>query len=599
MALRIEDYAIIGDTNTAALVGKDGSIDWLCLPRLDSAACFANLLGTPENGRWLICPEGEVRQVRRRYREGTLILETDFVTDEGEVTLVDLMPFGTEDSRHDLARLVVGKRGAVSMRTELVIRFDYGRIVPWVRRRGDGIRAIAGPDAIDLHTAVPLEGKDFHTVGRFTVQAGQTVPFELTWFPSHLEPPGAHAIDRLVAETEAWWRAWTEQCTYRGDWHEAVVRSLITLKALTYSPTGGIAAAATTSLPEALGGVRNWDYRYCWLRDSTFTLLALLTTGFEQEAEAWREWLLRAVAGQPEQLQILYGLAGERHIQELEVPWLPGYEGSRPVRIGNQAHSQVQLDVYGEIMDTFHIGRHRKIQLEEDSWRVQKVLLDYLEKNWREPDHGIWEVRGERRHFTHSKIMAWVAVNRSIRSAKRHRIDAPLDRWSALADAIHDEVCGKGFDADRNTFVWYYGATVPDASLLQIPVVGFLPADDARVRGTLKAVERNLLKDGLVRRYITEPKVDGLPPGEATFLACSFWYADNLAMVGRRAEAREVFEHLLSLRNDVGLLAEEYDTTTRRQLGNFPQAFSHVGLINTAQTLAAGREPPRRQAAGS
>lgn len=599
MALRIEDYAIIGDTNTAALVGKNGSIDWLCLPRLDSAACFANLLGTPENGRWLICPEGEVRQVRRRYRDGTLILETDFVTDDGEVTLVDLMPFGTEDSRHDVARLVVGKRGTVPMRTELVIRFDYGRVVPWVRRRGDGIRAIAGPDAIELHTPVPLEGKDFHTVGRFTVHAGQTVPFELTWFPSHQEPPGAHAVDRLVAETEAWWRAWSEQCTYRGDWHDAVVRSLITLKALTYSPTGGIAAAATTSLPEALGGVRNWDYRYCWLRDSTFTLLALLTTGFEQEAEAWREWLLRAVAGQPEQLQILYGLAGERHIQEFEVPWLPGYEGSRPVRIGNQAHSQIQLDVYGEIMDTFHVGRRRDIHLEEDSWRVQKVLLDYLESNWREPDHGIWEVRGERRHFTHSKIMAWVAVNRSIRSAKRHRIDAPLDRWSALADAIHAEVCSKGFDADRDTFVWYYGATVPDASLLQIPVVGFLPADDARVRGTLKAVERDLLKDGLVRRYITEPEVDGLPAGEATFLACSFWYADNLAMVGRRAEAREVFEHLLSLRNDVGLLAEEYDTTTRRQLGNFPQAFSHVGLINTAQTLAAGREPPRRQAAGS
>jgi GH15 family glucan-1,4-alpha-glucosidase len=585
----IEDYALIGDCQTAALVGRDGSIDWLPLPRFDSGSSFAAILGTPDHGRWLLAPAGEVRRARRRYRGDTLILETDHETDEGVVTVVDFMPPRSREP--DLVRIVIGKRGSVRMRLHLVIRFDYGSIIPWVRRHPRGIRAIAGPDTILVQSEVELRGENMTTVAEFTVAEGQRVPFALAWHPSHEPEPPPIDAEEALKDTERWWREWSGRCTDKGPWREAVVRSLITLKALTYAPTGGIVAAPTTSLPERPGGVRNWDYRYCWLRDATLTLYALLANGYTGEAREWRDWLLRAVAGMPSQIDILYGIAGERRLTEIEVDWLPGYEGAKPVRIGNAAFRQTQLDVFGEVMDLLHQARRVGLPLDENAWKVQKEMLRFLESAWREPDEGIWEVRGHRRHFTHSKVMAWVAFDRAVKSAEGFGLDGPVEKWRGLREVIHAEVCRKGFDPDRNAFVQSYGASEYDASLLMIPLVGFLPAGDPRVVGTVDAIRRHLTTDGFVARYSTDGSVDGLPPGEGAFLICSFWLADNLVLQGRSAEARALFERLLDLRNDVGLLSEEYDPSTRRMLGNFPQAFSHVGLINTASNLSAGIHP--------
>jgi GH15 family glucan-1,4-alpha-glucosidase len=589
MPLYLEEYALIGDCETAALVGRDGSIDWLCVPRFDSGACFAALLGSPEQGRWLLTPRDPIRRIRRRYREGTLILETAFETDDGAVTVIDFMP--PRSQQPDLVRVVVGQRGHVAMRMELVLRLDYGSIIPWVRRTDRGIRAIAGPDALQLYTDVTLRGEDFTTVADFTVSAGQRVPFVLVWHPSHLPPPPPIDAEDTLCQTEHWWQAWSNRCTYEGPWREAVIRSLITLKALTYRPTGGIVAAPTTSLPEQLGGVRNWDYRYCWVRDATFTLYALINSGYIGEAKAWREWLLRAVAGTPSQLNIMYGLGGERRLSELELEWLPGYEGAAPVRIGNAAYHQFQLDVYGEMMDLLYVAARLGLKPDDDAWRLQRALLDFLASAWRQPDEGIWEMRGPKRHFTHSKVMAWVAVDRVIKAVEHFGVEGPLERWRQLRDIIHAEVCQRGFDAERNTFVQYYEGKALDASLLMIPLVGFLPPSDARVRGTVEAITRHLMTDGFVARYPTTPEVDGLPAGEGAFLACTFWLADALALLGRRDEARQLFERLLGLRNDVGLLSEEYDPAARRLVGNFPQAFSHISLINTACNLAAGEGP--------
>lgn len=584
MPSRIEDYALIGDCQTAALVGRDGSIDWLCAPRFDSPACFAALLGTPENGRWLLAPAGPVRRVTRRYREGTLVLETVFTTDDGEVAVVDFMPPRTDVP--DLVRVVEGRRGSVPMRMELVIRFDYGSVVPWVRRIDRGISAIAGPDMLELRTDVGLKGVDLRTVGEFAVAEGQRVPFDLTWHPSHRPRPTELDALKALEETEGWWREWSGRCTSKGEWCEAVRRSLITLKALTYAPTGGIVAAATTSLPEQLGGVRNWDYRFCWLRDATFTLYALMLAGYLDEAKAWREWLLRAVAGDPSQMHIMYGLRGERRLTELELPWLPGYEGSAPVRVGNGACGQHQLDVYGEVLDAMHQCRRYGLEAGGAGWGLQRALTEFLESNWREPDEGIWEVRGPRRHFTHSKVMAWVAFDRAIKAVERFGLEGPADRWRALRDEVHAQVCRDGYDPDHGAFVQSYGSKHLDASLLVMPLVGFLPATDPRVVGTVEAVERVLVTDGFVNRYTFDPGVDGLPPGEGAFLLCTFWLADALALIGRRDDARRVFDRLLSVRNDVGLLSEAYDPVARRLLGNFPQAFSHIGLVNTAHNLA-------------
>jgi GH15 family glucan-1,4-alpha-glucosidase len=580
---RIEDYALIGDCQTAALVGRDGSIDWLCFPRFDSGACFAALLGGPEHGCWELAPAVPPRAVRRRYRGDTLVLETEYEVEGGAVTVVDCMP--PRSGVPDVVRLVVGTRGRVPMRMRLVIRFDYGSIVPWVRRTERGIRAIAGPDTLLLTTDVGVRGEDLTTVADFTVAEGERVSFDLTWYPSHERAPAGRDAEKAVRETVEWWERWAARCTYAGPWREAVVRSLVTLKAMTYAPTGGIVAAPTTSLPEQVGGVRNWDYRFCWVRDATFTLYSLMMGGYTDEARDWREWLLRAVAGKPEQIQIMYGLAGERRLTELEVPWLPGYEGSRPVRIGNAAHRQLQLDIFGELMDALHVARQEGLAPDGNAWRVQRELATYLETVWTEPDEGIWEMRGPRRHFTHSKVMAWVALDRLVQDAERFELPGPVDRWRALRDAIHAEVCEKGFDPGRNTFVQYYGATELDASLLMLPLVGFLPPADPRIRGTVEAIERELVRDGFVERYPTRPHVDGLPPGEGVFLACTFWLADNLALLGRYDDARRCFERLLGLRNDVGLLAEEYDPGRGRLLGNFPQAFSHVSLVNTACNL--------------
>ncbi|WP_029010567.1 glycoside hydrolase family 15 protein [Azospirillum halopraeferens] len=597
MTRRIEDYALLGNTHTAALVGRDGSVDWMCLPRFDSPACFAALLGTPENGRWRIAPQGEVRAVRRRYRDGTLVLETEMETDDGVVAVIDLMPPQSEDVRADLVRLVEGRRGRVAMAMDLVFRFDYGSIVPWVRRTADGLVAVAGPDSAHLHTPVDLHGEAFHTRAAFTVSQGETVPFTLTWHPSHLPEPPPEDPRRLLDETQAWWRRWSSRGRYDGPWSDAVRRSLITLKALTYEPTGGIVAAPTTSLPEKIGGPRNWDYRFCWLRDATFTLYALLSSGFREEAAAWRAWLTRAVAGMPSQLQIMYGLAGERRLEERELPWLSGFLDSRPVRIGNEAYTQVQLDVVGEVMDAFHLARRSGVEADHTGWRVQCALLRYLEEVWCRDDYGLWEVRGPARPFTHSRIMAWVAFDRAIRAAEAMGLEGPVDRWRELARRIHAEVCDKGFDHRHNRFVQYYGADHTDASLLLIPQVGFLPPDDPRVAGTVAAVERELSDDGLILRYRTEPDVDGLPPGEGCFLACSFWMVDAKVLLGRREEAQALFERLVGLANDVGLLAEEYDPRERRMLGNFPQAFSHVALVNSAHNLARADGPAEGRAA--
>jgi len=591
----IEGYALIGDTHTAALVANDGSIDWLCMPRFDSAACFAALLGDPRHGRWQIAPAAEIREVRRRYRPGTLILETELHTDDGVVRLVDHMPLRQHHPR--VVRIVEGLRGRVPMRMELVIRWDYGSIVPWVTRRDNGLNAVAGPDALWMWTEVPMRGEDLTTIADFAVTEGQRVPFVLAWHPSHTPAPVVTDADASLAETEAWWQRWCGDCRYDGEWSEPVQRSLITLKALTYRPTGGIVAAPTTSLPERLGGVRNWDYRYCWLRDATFTLYAFLLAGYTEEAAAWRDWLLRAVAGDPARLQIMYGAAGERRLPEMVLDWLPGYEGSRPVRIGNAAVLQRQLDVYGEVLDATHQARRKGIRPDAASWALETALVDSLQSCWQEPDEGIWEIRAQRQHFTHSKVMAWVAFDRAIKAVERFHMTGPVERWKRARAEIHAEVCSRSYDPARQTFTQFYGSTALDASLLMMPLVGFLPPDDPRVRGTIDAIMRELCVDGLVRRYADDAAADGLPPGEGVFLACTFWLVDNLALTGRREEARRLFERLLAIRNDVGLLAEQYDPAARRLLGNFPQAFSHVALVNSAYNLSrAGGAAHHRKA---
>ena len=585
----IEDYALIGDCETAALVNREGSIDWLCFPRFDSPACFSALLGNPEHGRWLIAPAGEVTSVRRWYQDDTLVLETEFTTAEGVVSLIDFMPI--RSGFPDLVRLVVGRKGRVPMRLELVIRFDYGDIVPWVRNLPDGLTAVAGPDCLRLRTPVPLRGEQYRTVAEFEVDEGQRIPFDLTWFPSHEQKVSHLDVEASLKQTRAWWTDWSGTCTVAGPWRDAVVRSLITLKALTYRPTGAIVAAPTTSLPELFGGVRNWDYRYCWLRDATFTLLALLNAGYTDEARAWREWLVRAVAGRPEQIHIMYGIRGERRLIEFELPWLPGFESSSPVRVGNAAFSQFQLDVFGEVLDATHQASRLGVPLDENAWRIDTALVTYLETAWKEPDEGIWEVRGPRRHFTHSKMMAWVAMDRAVKGVEQFGLEGPVERWRGIRDTIHEEVCREGFNADVGAFVQFYGSTQLDASLLMMPLVGFLPATDDRVRGTVEAIERELTHDGFVSRYKPVEDVDGLPPGEASFLLCSFWMVDNLTLLGRHDDATRLFERLLAVRNDVGLLAEGYDTEHKRLAGNFPQAFSHIGLINTALNLTRNGRP--------
>jgi GH15 family glucan-1,4-alpha-glucosidase len=596
MGLRIEDYALIGDTRTAALVGRDGSIDWLCVPRFDAPACFAALLGGPEHGRFKLAPKAVPTRVRRRYRPGTLVLETDFETADGAVRISDCMPL--PDGRTEIARLVEGLSGRVAMEMELVVRFDYGRVVPWVRRLDGGVSATAGPDSVLLRTPAPTHGEQFTTHAAFEVSAGERVPFLLSWYPSAERPPGPLDVARAVADTDRWWIDWSERCTAGGPWRDVVERSLITLKALTYGPTGGIVAAPTTSLPERLGGVRNWDYRFCWLRDATLTLLALIDVGYLNEAASWRDWLLRSAAGWPSDMQIMYGAAGERRLTELELDWLPGYEDSRPVRIGNAAANQFQLDVYGELMDALLRAREAGLEPDEHAWRLQLALLGYLERAWREPDEGIWEVRGPRRHFVHSKVMAWVAVDRAIKTIERFDLEGPVERWRALRGEIHAEVCDRGFDAGRNTFTQSYGSQVLDASLLLIPTMGFLPADDPRVIGTVAAVERELCRDGFVLRYPTDESDDGLPPGEGAFLPCTFWLVDALALTGQRDRAVELFERLTGLVNDVGLLSEEYDPGAGRLVGNFPQAFSHIALVDSALLLTreASRAPAGERA---
>jgi carbohydrate kinase (thermoresistant glucokinase family) len=599
LPLKIEDYALIGDCTTAALVGRNGSIDWLCWPRFDSNALFAALLGTSEHGRWRIFPADPAPRVSRAYHHDTMVLETIFDAADGRVALIDFMPIGSANS--SVVRLVRGLRGKVAMQLHLALRFDYGTTVPWVTQlpEGSGLSAIAGASQVALRTPVPLQGKDFATVAEFDVAEGECVPFVLTHGPSHLPTPPAIDANVLLQKTESFWRDWSGRCSHAGPWNDAVKRSLLTLKALTYAETGGIIAAPTTSLPEQLGGERNWDYRYCWLRDATFTLMALVTAGYRDEAQAWGQWLRRTVAGSPHQLQIMYGLSGERQLIEWEVPWLPGYRGASPVRIGNAASGQLQLDVYGELIDAIYQGRTLGLAPVGSGWALQQKLVEHLEQIWEQPDEGIWEVRGGRRQFTFSKVMAWVAMDRTVRDAERFNFQAPLEHWRKVRDRMHATICALGFDSERNTFTQSFSGSELDASLLLIPLVGFLPADDPRVRGTVAAIERELLIDGLVLRYRSETDIDGLPPGEGVFLPCSFWLANNYKLQQRDAEANALFEHLLSLRNDVGLLAEEYDPKSQRQLGNFPQAFSHLALIGTALSLQdVGPAQQRAQGSG-
>jgi GH15 family glucan-1,4-alpha-glucosidase len=598
MASRIEDYAVIGNCETMALVGRDGSIDWLCLPRFDSAACFSALLGEPQNGRWLIAPKSDDVRVIRSYRDDTLILETVFETEMGAVCVIDLMT--RRDGVSDLVRIVRGLRGNVCMRTELIVRFEYGSVVPWVSRQEDGrLELTAGPDRLLLDTAVSMRGANFKTVGEFEITAGDEVGFMLSWTPSFRPAPAPFLATDALAQADTYWSAWAARFVQADEWSEPILRSLLTLKALSHRETGGIVAAGTTSLPEKIGGARNWDYRFCWLRDATFTLYALLGAGFVDEAKAWRQWLLRAIAGSPDDLQIMYGVGGERRLMEYEVPWLSGYEGSAPVRIGNAAAGQIQLDVYGEILDALYVARRAGLSANDASWALECALMAHLETIWDQPDDGIWEVRGGRKHFTHSKVMAWVAFDRAVRSIEEYGLEGPLDHWRSIRDTIHKQVCDKGFDAEQNSFVQSFGVTALDASLLLIPMVGFLPPHDARVRGTLAAIERNLVRDGFVLRYNTNEETDGLPPGEGAFLACSFWLADNYILQDRYNDALELFNRLLSLRNDVGLLAEEYDPSAKRQLGNFPQAFSHLALINTARNLLSKTGPAHQRSTGS
>jgi GH15 family glucan-1,4-alpha-glucosidase len=586
---KIEDYAFLSDTQTGALVSRDGSVDWLCFPRFDSGACFAALLGGAEQGCWRFWPDAQLTATRRRYRGDTLILETELETAEGAVRVIDFMPPRGENP--DIVRIIEGLRGAVAMRMQLVIRFDYGDIVPWVRKRDGGLQAIAGPDGLILRTPIATRGEEMTTVAEFTVEEGQRIPFVLTWFPSHTDAPRAIDPEHALRQTQEYWEQWSGRCEIAEPYRAAVVRSLITLKGLTYAPTGGIVAAATTSLPEQIGGVRNWDYRFCWLRDATLTLVSLMRAGFLDEARSWRQWLLRAVAGSPAQMQIMYGVRGERRLDEFELPWLNGYEDSKPVRVGNAASNQFQLDVYGEVMDSIYQAHCAGIETNETEWRMLIALMRFLETAWEKPDEGIWEVRGGRKHFTHSKMMAWVAFDRAVKLVDGCNCEAEehVERWRELRDRVHEQVCRRGFNGEKNAFTQSYDSDALDASLLMMPLVGFLPPDDERVRGTITAIERELLVDGFVLRYLPQEKgVDGLPGTEGVFLPCCFWFVDCLHLIGRREEARAMFERLLALPNDVGLLSEEYDPKAKRLLGNFPQAFSHVGLLNTAQILQEG-----------
>ncbi|MBX3187111.1 MAG: glycoside hydrolase family 15 protein [Labilithrix sp.] len=587
--VELEGYAVIGDTHSVALVGRNGSIDWLCLPRFDSGACFAGLLGAPGHGHFALAPRSDAR-VERRYRDDTLVLETDFRTSEGVVRLIDAMP--VRDRHPQVVRVVEGITGAVPMRLELVMRFDYGRVVPWVRKLDDGrLLAIAGPDALVLATAMATRGKGLETVAEFTVHAGQRVPFSLSWHPSNEPPPPPPDATRVIEETTRWWRSWSARHAVSGRYRDAVARSLVTLKALTYAPTGGILAAGTTSLPERIGGVRNWDYRYCWLRDATFTLYALMHAGYTEEAGAWRDWLLRAVAGDPGDWQTVYGPAGERRLDERTLAWLPGYEGSSPVRIGNRATEQLQLDVYGEVLDALHQARRMGLSRNDDAWELQRLVGDWLESRWRDVDHGLWEVRGTPRPFVHSKMMAWTGLDRLVKAVEDHGLSGPVAEWRRTRAEIHDEVCRRGFNAALGSFTQSYDSDVLDASLLLMPTVGFLPHDDPRVRGTIAAIERSLVRDGFVLRYATDESsrnVDGLPGREGAFIACSFWMVDALVSIGRVDDARSMFDRILSVRNDVGLLSEEYDLERKRLVGNFPQAFAHVGIVNGAYMLEGG-----------
>jgi GH15 family glucan-1,4-alpha-glucosidase len=594
VSCRIEDYGLIGDCETAALVGRDGSIDWLCWPAFDSDACFAAVLGTHRHGRWLIAPNEEITKTSRRYRDNTLILETRFETVHGIVDLIDFMP--PRGNASDVVRLVRGISGRVKLRMQLVIRFGFGADIPWVRKNADGpdLLAICGPDMTVLRTPVETRGEDLTTIADFLVGEGETVPFVLTYGPSHLPVPAP--IDPLVAlqETETFWNEWSSRCTYEGEQRKLVMRSLITLKALTYAPTGGIVAAPTTSLPEKLGGARNWDYRFCWLRDATFTLLALMNSGYTEEALAWHNWLLRAVAGSPVNMQIMYGIMGQRRLLEWEAGWLPGYEGAQPVRVGNAAHAQLQLDVYGELIDAFHQWRMAKLELYEGSWSLECTVLEHLAGKWDQPDHGIWERRGDGKHYVSSKVMTWVAFDRGIKSAEKFGFKAPLAKWQALRDAIHRDVCDKGFDRELNSFVESYGSKMLDASILLLPSVGFLEPSDPRVRGTLAAVEKYLMRDGFVLRH--DPREVEQQPAEGAFLACSLWLADAYVLTGEFDKARALFDRVVAVANDLGLLAEEFDTGAGRQTGNFPQALTHIALINTAHNLSAAKQAAEKPA---
>jgi GH15 family glucan-1,4-alpha-glucosidase len=596
MAERIEDYALLGDLQTAALVGRSGSIDWLTFPRFDSSSCFSALLGNRDQGRWSIAPLAGGPATDRRYRPDTLILESEWQVDGGRVRVIDFMP--PRETKPDIVRIVEGLEGSVHMRTELIIRFDYGSVVPWLRRLDqESLLALGGPDGLLLRTPIELRPDDKTHVAEFTVRAGERVPFVLTWFPSHEDLPKPVDAEEALSETESYWREWLTSCRYEGGYRDAVHTSLIVLKALTYRPTGGIVAAPTTSLPERIGGGRNWDYRYCWLRDATFTLYALMNAGFVEEAAAWRDWLLRAVGGDPANAQIMYGIGGQRRIPEYELDWLPGYAGSRPVRVGNAAAEQFQLDVYGEVMDVLHQARLHDIGPNQHAWSLQQMLLEFLEGAWDQPDEGIWEVRGGRRHFTHSKVLAWVAFDRGVQAVERLGLDGPVDRWRQLREEIHEEVCREAFSIELNSFTQSYGSSELDASTLLIPLVGFLPPDDPRVIGTIDAVQRELTRDGFVERYKTQEQnsVDGLAGREGVFLPCSFWLVDALLMLERDDEARTLFEKLLEISNDLGLLAEEYDPSAKRQLGNFPQAFTHVGLVNSAYNLSHHDSPHRQR----
>lgn len=589
MSCRIEDYGLIGDCETAALVGRDGSIDWLCWPAFDSDACFAALLGTHEHGRWLIAPVGDITATSRRYWGDTLILETRFETPDGAVELVDFMP--PRGNASDVVRLVRGARGRVKMRMQLVIRFGFGSDIPWVKKNedGSGLLAICGPDMAVLRTPVATRGEDFTTMAEFEVGEGDIVPFVLTYGPSHLPVPSPIDPAQALRDTETFWADWCRQCTYDGEHGDLVMRSLITLKALTYAPTGGIVAAPTTSLPEKLSGARNWDYRFCWLRDATFTLLALMNSGYTGEASAWHNWLLRAVAGSPTNMQIMYGIKGQRRLLEWEADWLPGYEGALPVRVGNAAHAQLQLDVYGELIDAFHQSRVAKLELDEGSWAVECAVLEHLAEVWDKPDHGIWERRGDGRHYVSSKVMTWLAFDRGIKSAEQFGFEAPLQKWRGLRDAIHRDVCDKGFDRELNSFVESYGSKLLDASILMLPSVGFLPPTDPRVRGTLEAIERHMIRDGFVLRHDPREVSSETQPIEGAFLACSLWLADAFVLSGEYDKAQALFDRVVAVANDLGLLAEEFDPGAGRQTGNFPQALTHIALINTAHNLSEAK----------